>query len=172
MAKSEFESLDGSILKEDKGIEVGNIFQLGYHYSKKMNAKFVDNDGQEKFYYMGCYGIGVDRTVATIVEKYNDDKGILWPESVAPFKVHLISLGKNEEAENIYNDLIKSGVEVLYDDREVSAGEKFADSDLIGIPYRVVISKKSLKNGGAEIKKRNEKESRIVKIEDITKEIN
>ncbi|MDO9231724.1 MAG: proline--tRNA ligase [bacterium] len=170
MAQSKFESLSGSILKEDKGIEVGNIFQLGYHYSKKMNAKFVDNDGQEKFYYMGCYGIGVDRTIATIVEKYNDEKGIIWPESVAPFKVHLISLSKNEEAQIIYDDLAKNGVEVLYDDRELSAGEKFADSDLIGIPYRIVISKKSLENGGLEIKKRNEKESKIIKIEDIVQD--
>lgn len=171
MAKSEFESLDGSILKEDKGIEVGNIFQLGYHYSKKMNAKFVDNDGQEKFYYMGCYGIGVDRTIATIVEKYNDEKGIIWPEAIAPFQIHLISLGKNEEAQNIYDDLVKKNIEVLYDDRKISAGEKFADSDLIGIPTRLVISKKSLENGGVEIKKRSEKESRIIKIEDITTEI-
>jgi prolyl-tRNA synthetase len=136
-----------------------------------MNAKFTDYDGKEKFYYMGCYGIGVDRTIATVVEKYNDEKGIVWPEIVAPFKVHLISLGQNEEAQKIYGDLVKNNIEVLFDDREISAGEKFADSDLIGIPYRIVISKKSLEKGGVEIKKRNEKESRIIEINDIIKNL-
>ena len=171
MAQSGFLSLDSSPLQEDQGIEVGNIFQLGLHYSKKMKATFTDKDGKDKFYYMGCYGIGVDRTVATIAEKYNDANGIIWPEAVAPFKVHLISLGENEKAEKIYQELTKNNIEVLYDDREVSAGEKFADSDLIGIPYRLVISKKSLENGGIEIKKRSEKESRIIKTEDIPKEL-
>lgn len=171
MAQNGFLSLSGSPLKENKGIEVGNIFQLGLHYSKRMKAKFTDKDGKEKYYYMGCYGIGVDRTIATIVEKYNDEKGIIWPEVVAPFKVHLISLSKNEEAEKIYEDLIHKGIEVLYDDREISAGEKFADSDLIGIPYRIVVSKKSLEKGGLEIKKRSEKESKIVEIKDTIKEL-
>ena len=171
MAQSGFLSLDSSPLQEDQGIEVGNIFQLGLHYSKKMKATFTDKDGKDKFYYMGCYGIGVDRTVATIAEKYNDANGIIWPEAVAPFKVHLISLGENEKAEKIYQELTKNNIEVLYDDREVSAGEKFADSDLIGIPYRLVISKKSLENGGIEIKKRSEKESRIIKTKDILKEL-
>lgn len=169
MARGGFKSLDGDFLKESKGIEVGNIFQLGFHYSKKMKAKFTDKDGKEKYYYMGCYGIGIDRTVATIVEKYHDEKGIIWPESVAPFQVHLLSLNKNKEAEKVYDLLQKKKIEALYDDREdMSAGEKFAEADLIGLPYRVVISEKSLTAGGVEIKKRNEKESRIVKVEELT----
>ena len=105
--------------------------------------------------------------MGTIVEVFNDDKGIIWPETVAPFKFHLISLGQNEEADKIYSDLQKKGIEVLYDDRDISAGEKFADADLIGIPYRLVVSEKSLKNGGVEIKKRTEKEGRIIKAGEI-----
>jgi len=168
MAQEGFLSEDRSILKHKKGIEVGNIFQLGYHYSNKMKgALFADFDGSSKPYYMGCYGIGVDRTMATIAEIHHDEKGIIWPESIAPFAVHLISLGQNEEAEKIYAELSVKGIEVLLDDREVSAGEKFADSDLIGIPYRVVISKKSLEVGGVELKKRSEKESKIVVIKDL-----
>lgn len=167
MAQADFFSEAGKKMKAGKGIEVGNIFQLGYHYSEKMKAFFTDKDGKEKLYYMGCYGIGVDRTLATIVEKYHDDKGIVWPESVAPFSVHLISLRQDEEAEKIYADLQAKGIEVLFDDRDVSAGQKFADSDLIGIPWRVVVSQKSLTAGGVEVKKRSEDKSEIVKIEQL-----
>lgn len=172
MAEEGFLSKDGSKLMQKKGIEVGNIFQLGYHYSNRMSgATFTDVDGKEKPYYMGCYGIGVDRTMATIAEISHDDKGITWPENVAPFKVHLLSLNENDEAEKIYNKLTKAGVEVLYDDREAGAGEKFADSDLIGIPYRVVVSKKSLAAGGVEVKKRSEEKSEIVPVEAFIKQI-
>jgi len=171
MAEEEFSNKVGSKLIQKKGIEVGNIFQLGFHYSKKMKgATFRDADGKEKPYYMGCYGIGVDRTMATIVEICHDEKGIVWPESVAPFKVHLLSLGEDAEAEKIYKNLSEKGVEVLFDDREVSAGEKFADSDLIGIPYRVVVSKKSLAAGGVEVKKRSEEKSEVVSIEKFLKQ--
>jgi len=158
-------------LREDKAVEVGNIFKLGTRFSAPLELNYKDENDQIKPAVMGCYGMGPQRIMGTIVETNNDEKGIIWPQAVSPFQIHLISLGKNEEAQNIYDDLVKSGVEVLYDDREISAGEKFADSDLIGIPHRIVISKKSLENGGAEIKKRNEKESKIIKIEDITKEI-
>jgi prolyl-tRNA synthetase len=171
LAENGFFSQSGEKLRQSKGIEVGNIFQLGHHYSQKMNAKFVDIDGSEKFYYMGCYGIGLDRTMATIVEVHHDEKGMIWPESVAPFRVHLLSLKQNEEAEKIYNDLMKEGIEVLYDDRDASAGEKFADADLIGIPYRVVVSEKSLKAGGVEVKKRNEQDSVIVKISELSRSL-
>ncbi|MDP2736246.1 MAG: proline--tRNA ligase [bacterium] len=174
MAEQGFKSEQGQELFACKGIEVGNIFQLGYHYSEKMKAFFTDKDGKEKLYYMGCYGIGIDRTIATIVEKYNDDNGIIWPEAVAPFKAQLIALGKDEkiyqQAEEIYEKLLGQGAEVLYDDREsVSAGEKFADADLIGLPLRIVISEKSLKAGGVEVKKRNSKESEIVKVGELRK---
>jgi len=117
---------------------------------------------------MGSYGIGVPRLMGTIVEVFFDDNGIIWPESVAPFQVHLINIGEDEKAEEIYEKLNKNGVEVLWDDREEKRpGEKFADADLIGIPYRVVISKKSLENSGVEIKKRNEKDSKIISKEEL-----
>jgi len=164
-------------LIEKQGIEVGNIFQLGYYYSKKMkDATFIDLDGKEKPYYMGCYGIGIGRTMATIVEKYHDEKGIIWPEAVAPFKAHLLGLDlKDEQARykcyNCYNRLFKVGIEVLFDDREaVTAGEKFADADLIGIPIRLVVSKRT--GDRVEYKKRNEKEVKIISMEEVIKLIN
>ncbi len=169
MAQPGFESLQGGKLIEKKGIEVGNIFQLGYHYTKLMKgAVFVDEKNTEQPFYMGCYGIGIGRTLAAIVEKHNDEKGIMWPENIAPFKVHLIALGGKDEAvnkaaENLYNDLQSKGIEVLYDDREeVTAGAKFADSDLIGIPFRVIISGKTLSENKIELKMRNEKESALI----------
>ncbi|MBU0722524.1 proline--tRNA ligase [Patescibacteria group bacterium] len=171
-AEQGFLSQAGKKLFACKGIEAGNIFQLGYHYSKKMKAYFTDKDGKEKLYYMGCYGIGIDRTIAAIVEKHHDDNGIIWPEAVAPFKAHLIALGKDEkiykQAEEIYEKLLRQGMEVLHDDRvDVMAGEKFADADLIGLPLRIVISEKSLKVGGAEIKRRDSKKNEIVKIDNL-----
>lgn len=159
-------------LVEKKAIEVGNIFSLGYKFSEPFGLKYKDESGQEQLVYMGSYGMGISRLMGTIVELNNDEKGIIWPESIAPFKVHLISLGKNEEAEKTYNDLEKNNIEVLYDDREdTSAGAKFADADLIGIPWRVVVSEKSLASGGVEVKKRNEKESEIVKIDELREKI-
>ncbi len=134
-----------SPLIEKRGIEVGNIFQLGYHYSSKMSdATFVNEKGEKSPYYMGCYGIGIGRTLATIVEKHHDEKGILWPETVAPYQVHLVSLAEtSKRGQEIYDLLTKEGIEVLWDDREESAGVKFADADLIGIPVRLVISPKT-----------------------------
>lgn len=174
MAEKGFLNEQGKKLLSGKGIEVGNIFQLGYHYSQKMKACFTDRNGKEKMYYMGCYGIGVDRTIAAIIEKHHDDKGMIWPESISPFKVHLIFLGKDEkirkQADEIYEKLLKQGTEVLYDDREnISAGEKFADADLIGLPFRIVASEKSLKSGGLEIKRRDREKSEIIKIEELKK---
>jgi len=158
-------------LVTEKAAEVGNIFKLGTKYSDPFKLNYRDKQGKENPVIMGCYGIGLSRLLGTIVEIYNDEKGIIWPQSVAPFKVHLLSLGKNKEAEKIYTDLFKKGVEVLYDDRDLSAGEKFADADLIGIPYRVVVSEKSLAAGGVEIKKRNEKEGRVMKAEEMIREL-
>lgn len=172
MAEQGFLNEQGKKLLSGKGIEVGNIFQLGYHYSQKMKAFFTDKNGKEKMYYMGCYGIGVDRTIAAIIEKHHDDKGMIWPEPIAPFKVHLIFLGKDakirNQADEIYEKLLKQGTEVLYDDREnVSAGEKFADADLIGLPFRIVVSEKSLQAGGAEIKRRSEKQSKVIALDEL-----
>ncbi|HJN49817.1 MAG TPA: proline--tRNA ligase [Pseudomonadales bacterium] len=157
---------DGQVLRAKTGIEVGNIFSLGTHYSAKMSgAAYHDSDGVEKPFYMGCYGIGIGRTLAAIVEKDNDDRGILWPESIAPFRVHLVSLpGVQDEAAALYQQLSDAGVEVLWDDRDERPGVKFGDADLIGCPWRVVISAKSLKAGGVELKRRSEKDAPIVPI--------
>ncbi|MFH1536603.1 MAG: proline--tRNA ligase [Patescibacteria group bacterium] len=164
--KNEAISLEGENLKASKGIEVGNIFQLGCHYSKKMKATFTDKDGKEKYFYMGCYGIGIGRTMATIVEKYNDENGIIWPEQVAPFKYHLINLNKDStQADELYASLQKQEIEVLYDDRDESPGVKFNDADLLGIPYRLVISKKT--GDQIEIKKRTEEKTKLVDLQDI-----
>lgn len=157
----------GSDFREEKAIEVGNIFKLKNKYTTPFNLKVVDEKGEKKEILMGCYGIGLGRLMGTIVEIYHDEKGIIWPESVAPFAIHLLSLGQNEEAEKIYQELIDKKIEVLYDDREISVGEKFADADLIGIPLRVVISQKSLEKDGVEVKKRNEEKAEIMKIEEL-----
>jgi len=164
-------------LIEKKGIEVGNIFQLGYYYSKKMrDATYMNQEGKQQEYYMGCYGIGVGRTIAAIVEMYHDEKGIAWDENIAPFFIHLIGLDLKDEqiknaAERTYKKLLVEGVEVLYDDREdTGAGAKFADADLIGVPHRLVISKRT--GDKIEYKKRSEKESKLITIDelaDITK---
>lgn len=148
-------------LVEKRGIEVGNTFQLGYHYSQKMErATYVDGDGTPRPYFMGCYGIGIGRTLQAIVEMHCDDRGIVWPESVAPYRVHLISLARDEDAERLYHTLCDKGVEVLYDDRDVTAGAKFADADLIGCPIRLVISKRTAEQ--IEWKRRDEAESEMV----------
>ncbi len=158
---------DGKILKTNS-IEVGNIFPLKDKFSKKMKASYKDKDGKEHAIIMGCYGIGLTRLLGSVVEVMHDDRGIIWPESIAPYKVNLISIDKNEETEKIYQKLIKNGVEVLYDDREdTSAGEKFADADLIGCPYKIIVSKRSIESGGAEIAKRDSKESKVVPTEEI-----
>jgi prolyl-tRNA synthetase len=154
-------------LVEKRAIEVGNIFSLGTKFSVPFDLKYKNELGEENLVIMGSYGLGLTRLMGTIVEVLSDDKGIIWPESVAPFKIHLLALGADEkvcsEADNLYKDLLLKGVEVLYDDRrDMSAGEKFADADLIGIPYRVVVSKRSLSDGGFEIKKRSEQNGKVV----------
>ncbi len=159
----------GGVLIEKRGIEVGNIFQLGYYYSQKMKgAVYVDTDGKEKPFYMGCYGIGIGRTIAAVVEKYHDQKGIIWPENIAPFYVHLVVLDNvNKEADNLYQEMVSKGIEVLYDDRDKSAGEKFADADMIGLPLRIIISKKTLAKKSVEIKKRASADSQLVAINSV-----
>jgi len=164
-------------LVQKKGVEVGNIFQLAQHYSTKMNAVVNGEDGLPIHYYMGCYGIGLGRTMATVAEIFSDERGLIWPESIAPFKIHLIGLNLEDEAiklkaDELYNQLISQNIEVLYDDRiEIRPGEKFADADLIGNPWRVVISRKSIENGGVEVKKRNETESKVVTIEELQNQV-
>ncbi len=157
-------------LREAKAIEIGNIFKLGSKFSAPFEFTYVDENNTEQPVLMGCYGIGPSRLLGTIVEIMNDANGIIWPEEVAPFKVHLISLAQTPEqidqANNLYEELLKRNVSVLYDDRpDARAGEKFADSDLIGIPVRVVISARSLEKGGVEYKPRNETEAEILSLD-------
>ena len=161
-----------SELREEKAVEVGNIFKLGTRYSVPFDLNYLDKDGKKKLVFMGCYGIGLSRLMGTIVEVSSDERGIIWPEEVAPFRVHLISLKQNEQAEKIYNSLEDAGVEVLFDDREdTGAGEKFADADLIGCPYRFIVSEKTLKNDCVEIKRRNSEECELVNIKEAIKKI-
>lgn len=155
-------------LKPATAAEVGNVFDLGLKYAKAFDITYTDKNGEKKHPISGSYGIGISRTMGVIVEKYNDGKGIIWPESVAPFKVHLINLeGTETESEKVYKEMNQSGIEVLWDDREMGAGSKFADADLIGNPYRVVISKKSLAAGGAEVKKRDSEEIVIIPLGEL-----
>ncbi len=160
--------VDRSKLVEKKAIEVGNIFSLGFKFSEPFDLTYKNEKGEDIPVFMGSYGIGITRLMGTIVETLSDDKGIVWPETIAPFRVHLVSLGSNTEADKIYDDLTAQGIEVLYDDRDgVMAGEKFADADLIGIPHRIVVSARSLEKGGVEYKHRTSSESKIISPADI-----
>ena len=167
---------DGGTLHAIRGSEIGHIFKLGTKYSDLFNANFLDAEGAEHPMLMGCYGIGAGRTMATAVEQSSDEKGIIWPFSIAPYHVSLVGLdldkGENRQiAEQLYAELTAAGVEVLYDDRAETAGVKFNDADLIGLPLRAVVSKRSLKNGGIELKLRSQKESRIVPLTDAVQVI-
>lgn len=157
---------------EKKAIEVGNIFTLGTKFSEPFDLKFKNENGEDTLVFMGSYGIGLGRLMGTVVEVLSDEKGIVWPETIAPFQIHLVSLVKTDEekkqVETIYQKLLTKGVEVLFDDREdLSAGQKFADSDLIGIPTRYVVSMKTLAEDFIEVKDRKTGEVKMMKIKDI-----
>ena len=152
-------------LKRAKVIEVGNIFPLGTRFSEAFGAYFTDEKGDKKPIVMGSYGIGLGRNMGTIVEVHHDDKGIIWPESVAPYEVHLVGL--SEKADEVYKQLKDTGIDVLYDDRDVSAGEKFATADLIGIPYRLVVSQKT--RDKIEVKKRNSEKTENLEFDSLLK---
>jgi len=164
-----------SNLVEHRAVEIGNIFPLGTRFSDALDLKYQDEDGTKKSVIMGSYGIGLGRLMGTIAEVLSDDKGLIWPEAIAPFKIHLLVLGeKNEvrdEAESIYNKLKKAGIEVLFDDRDTGAGDKFNDADLIGIPLRVVVSERSMKENGVEVKKRIEEKGKVISVEDLLKDL-
>lgn len=164
--------LNKNDLEENKAIEVGNIFKLGTKFSEAEGLYFTDSDGSKKPVIMGSYGIGVGRLMGTIVEIFNDEQGIIWPEPVAPFKVHLIDIHNLEKSEEIYKNLTSSGLEVLYDDREVAPGKKFAEADLIGIPYRVVVSNKTLESDSVEVKKRDSDKVEMIKVADLINFLN
>jgi prolyl-tRNA synthetase len=154
-------------LVPQKAVETGNIFKLGTKYSSAFNLTFKDAQGVAQPVIMGCYGIGLGRVMGTVVEVLSDEKGIVWPRTIAPFHIHLISIeGKSpetaKEAERLYKELSERGIEVLWDDRDVRAGEKFADADLIGIPHRLVVSDRSLAEGGFELTDRASGTSRMV----------
>ena len=150
--------LPKSSMVEEKAVEVGNIFSLSDKFSAPLELHYTDEEGKPQNVFMGSYGIGISRLMGTIVETMSDDKGIVWPEEIAPFTVHLVTFGKNEnvfrEAENLYHDLKNAGIEVLFDDRDAGPGEKLNDADLMGMPYRIVVSEKSAEKGGVEITKR------------------
>ncbi|MEF3280147.1 MAG: proline--tRNA ligase [Elusimicrobiota bacterium] len=169
----------GEKLRFAKGIEVGQIFKLGTKYSSKLECYYLDENQQKKTMEMGCYGIGISRTVAAAIEQHNDEKGIIWPLAISPFHIYMITIETDDnevmkKSQYLYDKLINLGIEVLWDDRDERPGVKFNDADLVGFPYRIVVSQKTLLNGEVEVKKRNEKlpfRIPIEKIDDIVKEI-
>ncbi|MGI6227931.1 MAG: proline--tRNA ligase, partial [Peptococcales bacterium] len=159
-----------------RGIEVGQVFKLGTKYSESLNAKYLDENGKERFLVMGCYGIGVTRTMAAAVEQNNDENGIIWPKAIAPFQVIIIPISAKDQehmsiAENLYNKLVELGIETVLDDRNERPGVKFKDADLIGFPIRLTIGKKSVTEGLVEYKLRTEQESKNIPIEEVVEEI-
>jgi len=166
----------GGSLKQRNCIEEAHAFYLGDKYSEALNATFTTKKGEEKPVLMGCYGIGIGRLMATVAEVSHDDNGIIWPEEVSPFKVHLIKIEDNKKVKNktskLYRDLQKEKIEVLYDDRDdIGAGEKFVESDLFGIPYRVVVSENTLSEDSVEIKGRAESEAELIDFDKAVNEI-
>lgn len=149
-------------LKQVNAAEVANIFTLKDKFSSPLGLTFVDENDKEQPVLMGCYGIGPSRLVGVITELLADENGLVWPVNIAPFQVYLISLGEDENAEKLYKDLSGSGVAVLFDDRDVRAGEKFADAELLGIPYRVVVSAKTVAEGKYEVKKRSSETAELL----------
>ena len=163
-------------IKISRGIEVGNIFQLGTKYTETMDMTYVDSNGNEQYPIMGCYGIGVGRLAAAVCEVHHDDYGPIWPKAIAPFQVHLCAVRPDNEevktlADKLYNDLLHNGVEVIYDDRNVSAGIMFSDADLLGVPLRVIVSPRNLKQGVVEIVSRDKTLSKSVSSDVVFDEI-
>lgn len=167
--------IDKSELKPTKSAEVGNIFKFGTEKSEQMKIYYTDKDGSQKPIFLASYGIGVTRVMGVLVEKFSDEKGIVWPENIAPFKVYLASLDSQGEvaeiSEKLHKDLQAADIKVLFDDRDARAGEKFADADLLGLPYRIVVSKKSLDSGGVEFKSRTDDKSEILSIDNLIKRL-
>ncbi|HEX5429668.1 MAG TPA: aminoacyl--tRNA ligase-related protein [Patescibacteria group bacterium] len=155
-------------LSQAKASEVGNVFDLGQKYGKDFDLGFRDQENQVKYPIMGCYGLGISRLMGVIVEKFHDDRGIIWPQAVSPFDLHLLNIAQDEKVtEKLYQTLQSAGFSVLLDQRDVRPGEKFADSDLIGIPWRILVSDKTLETDSVEIKPRNSDQTSIVKIKDL-----
>ena len=162
-------------LKEQQAIEVGNIFKLGDKFSKPFGFMFKDSDGKDKPVEMACFGMGPSRLMGALAEVFHDEKGMIWPKSVAPYAAHLVSLGADdnvkEAAEKLYNQLSEKCIEVLWDDRDAQAGAKLADADLIGIPTRLIISKKTLAEDSVEVKERDKKDAEMMELKDVVKKL-
>lgn len=157
-------------LKEIKAIEVGNIFKLGTKYSKPFELTFVDENDKPKEVVMGCYGIGLGRIMGAVAEIFNDEKGLVWPKSIAPFDIHLVNIGEtSKEAADVYKKLIGAGYDVLWDDRAESTGIKLGDADLLGVPVRIVVSPKTLAEGKIEVKERANDKVELVKLSEFLK---
>lgn len=154
-----------------RGVEIGNTFKLGTKYSESMGARYSDSTGSDKPIVMGCYGMGLGRLAACVVESHHDEDGIIWPLPVAPYAVHLVALGTSpgvvEQAEHVYADLADAGVSVLYDDRDASAGVKFNDADLMGMPLRITVSQRNLQQSAVELRVRRASESLMVDVVDL-----
>jgi prolyl-tRNA synthetase len=162
----------GTGLTESRGVEVGNIFKLGTKYTKALGADYLDKNGKAKPIVMGSYGIGSGRLFACIAEEHNDENGLVWPITVAPYHIHLVALrGGEEESQKLYGNLVESGFEVLFDDRDETPGVKFNDADLIGIPIRITVSERSLEKGSVEIKLRRSQEKISVKLTGVIEHI-
>ena len=161
--------IDKNELVEKTAVEAGNIFTLGTRFSDALDLKFTDEDGTTRPVFMGSYGLGPSRLMGILAEHFADERGLVWPENVAPFKVYLARIGENvnEYADKLYNELTEKGVEVLYDDRDVRAGQKFADSELLGIPYRVTISDRTIDSGEVEISERKNSEKILLTYEQL-----
>ena len=162
----------GNTLNTTKGVEVGHVFKLGTSYSESLGAYYTDENGSQRPILMGCYGIGVGRVLAAAIEQNHDDKGIIFPPEISPYQIHLVGINLNdtivaESCDRIYNNLNDKDYEVIFDDRDESAGVKLADADLMGFPIRMVISSRSLKNNSVEIKLRKESESFLVELDKL-----
>jgi prolyl-tRNA synthetase len=160
----------GATIKIEPAIEIGNIFKLGTRYSEPLNATYLDEDGEEKHVWMGSYGIGPARILAAAVEQFADDAGISWPKAIAPFDVHLVTLGKPGEpardiADGLYKELQTLGLDTIYDDRDSSAGEKFADAELLGVPIRLTVGKRGVESGEVEVQIRRGQEKRSIPLD-------
>jgi len=166
----------GGTLAATRGIEVGHIFKLGTRYSDSFNANYIDEKGESHRIIMGCYGMGVSRLLAAAIEQNHDDKGIIWPAAIAPYLVYLCPLYREgtkvkEESDKLYADLTAAGIEVLYDDRDMAPGVKFNDADLVGIPYRITVSPRTLEKSAVEFKKRTEKAAEVIPLAEIIEKI-
>jgi prolyl-tRNA synthetase len=158
----------GAGMRASRGVEVGNIFKLGTRYTEALDAAYLGEDGEKRPVVMGSYGIGVGRLLACIAEEHHDANGLIWPISVAPFQVHMVALnGVEELAERLYGELQAAGLDVFYDDRQESAGVKFNDADLIGIPIRMTVGKRALKENAVEVKLRRGGENTLVALDQV-----